>query len=60
MFQPIFDWVEQNDVDPEGMVFFTDLYPCDEFPPEPHYPVLWVSTEADQTAPWGKTTYLLH
>lgn len=59
LFQPIFDWVAENDVEPEGMVFFTDLYPCDEFPPEPHYPVLWVSTDAKQSAPWGKTTYLL-
>ena len=60
LFQPVFDWVEEHDIDPEGMIFFTDLCPSDEYPPEPLYPVLWVSTEADEEAPFGKTTYLLH
>ena len=59
LFQPVFDWVEQQQVEPEGMVFFTDLAPCDDYPPEPNYPVLWVSTDANQAAPWGQTTYLL-
>lgn len=60
LFQPVFDWVKDNYIEPEGMIFFTDLCPSDEYPPEPAYPVLWVSTEADAEAPFGKTTYLLH
>ena len=60
LFQPVFDWVKDNNIEPEGMIFFTDLCPSDEYPPEPAYPVLWVSTEADAEAPFGKTTYLLH
>ena len=43
LFQPVFDWVKDNNIEPEGMIFFTDLCPSDEYPPEPAYPVLWVS-----------------
>jgi predicted metal-dependent peptidase len=59
LFQPVFRWVEQQQIEPEGMVFFTDLAPADNYPPEPDYPVLWVSTDANEVAPWGQTTYLL-
>ena len=60
LFQPVFDWVRDNYIEPEGMVFFTDLCPADEYPDEPPYPVIWVSTDASEEAPWGITTYLLH
>jgi predicted metal-dependent peptidase len=40
-FQPAFDWIEENDVDPLAFVYLTDLY--GPAPVEPAYPVLWVT-----------------
>lgn len=48
-FRPCFDWVAENGVQPEMMVFLTDLYGT--LPNEaPQYPVLWASTGARRAA----------
>lgn len=57
-FRPAFDYIEQQEIDPVCVIVCTDLYPCDGFPEEPSYPVLWVST-SNQTAPWGEVVYIL-
>lgn len=55
---PVFDYIEDNQIDVDQMVYLTDLEVYD-FPEEPHYPVLWVSCwENAKPAPWGETTYL--
>ena len=55
---PVFDYIEDNQIDVDQMVYLTDLQVFD-FPEEPHYPVLWVSCwENAKAAPWGETTYL--
>ncbi len=51
-FRPCFDWVDEQQVQAQMLVFLTDLYgtlPKEE----PSYPVLWASTGARQ-APFGQ------
>lgn len=51
-FSPIFKHIEDESLAPVACVVLTDLV-CDDFGPQPDYPVLWVTT--DQTkAPWGQ------
>jgi len=56
-FRPPFAWVEQQGIDPQCLIYLTDLC-CDSYPKEPHYPAMWVSTYARMAAPWGETLYL--
>jgi predicted metal-dependent peptidase len=53
-FRPAFQYVEDNDIRPDCLVYLTDLYGTfPEFPPE--YPVLWVDvTNGDVIPPWGE------
>jgi predicted metal-dependent peptidase len=51
-FSPVFRFAEKNDIQPVCCVFLTDLY-CDDFGPQPDYPVLWVTNGTDK-APWGQ------
>ncbi len=39
-FAPAFEWFNENSPDISGLIYFTDLE-CDDFGPEPAYPVLW-------------------
>lgn len=51
-FRPPFEWVRENDVTPEAMVYLTDGY--GSFPEkEPIYPVVWGSISKDVKYPWG-------
>jgi predicted metal-dependent peptidase len=51
-FGPCFEWLEAQGIQPQCLVFLTDLY--GSFPPvAPAYPVLWASTGARQ-APFGE------
>jgi predicted metal-dependent peptidase len=51
-FEPCFEWLEKRGIQPQTMVFLTDLY--GSFPPSPpSYPVLWASTGGRQ-APFGE------
>jgi len=59
LFRPVFDYIKAQGIEPEWMVFLTDMEPCDEWPEEPDYPVLWVSTTPNKVAPWGDTIFLL-
>ena len=58
-FQPVFDWVDDQGIDPACLVYLTDLQ-CGDWPDTPAYPVLWVSTSNDpeKVAPIGETIYL--
>jgi predicted metal-dependent peptidase len=54
-FQPVFDWVEENGIDPIGLVYLTDLEAS--APSEPSYPVLWVTPlHTTYPAPFGQVT----
>lgn len=44
-FGPVYRWVQERDIDPSCLIYFTDLEgSCDA--PEPDYPVLWACPEA--------------
>lgn len=50
-FRPCFNWLEEQGIVPQTLVFLTDL--CGRFPGEaPSYPVIWASTES-RKAPFG-------
>lgn len=51
-FAPVFRHITKQGIEPVATVFLTDLC-CDSFGAQPDYPVLWVSTHADQ-APFGE------
>lgn len=51
-FSPVFKYIEENDINPAGIVFLTDLY-CHDFGDEPGCPVLWVTTGATDV-PFGQ------
>jgi predicted metal-dependent peptidase len=51
-FSPAFKFALDKGIEPECCVVLTDLY-CDDFGPQPDYPVLWVTTDATK-APWGE------
>jgi predicted metal-dependent peptidase len=51
-FRPCFQWVEESHVQPQILVFLTDLYGTLPDHPPPH-PVLWAST-GSQHAPFGQ------
>lgn len=55
---PVFNYIEEQGLDVDSMVYFTDLYVSD-FPDAPDYPVLWVSTGADE-APFGEVVSARH
>ena len=48
-FAPTFQWVKDHDIQPDCLIYFTDLE-CYDFGPEPEYPVLWASTNLGQEA----------
>ncbi len=51
-FRPCFDWIQEQGIAPQTLVFLTDL--CGKFPEEvPPYRVIWASTEA-RRAPFGE------
>ncbi len=51
-FRPPFQWVREQNLKPEVLVYLTDMYGT--FPDkEPGYPVLWVSTSEVLEAPIG-------
>lgn len=55
-FRPAFDWVQQQGIQPDVLVYLTDL--MGDFPAqEPEYPVLWAATEKG-SAPFGETIHL--
>jgi predicted metal-dependent peptidase len=51
-FSPCFDWLDEQGITPQTLIFLTDLYGT--FPlSAPSYPVLWASTGGRQ-APFGE------
>jgi len=50
-FNPVFEWIEQNDMRPDLLVYFTDAE--GKFPPvEASYPVTWL-VKGRKPVPWG-------
>jgi predicted metal-dependent peptidase len=55
-FCPVFEWVEENQIDTVCLIYLTDLC-CHSYPEPPHYPVLWV-TASRNAAPFGETVQI--
>ncbi len=56
LFGPVFEWVDQQAMQPEALVYFTDAE--GEFPDAaPHYPVLWL-VKGKAKVPWGQRIQL--
>ena len=54
-FNPPFEYVADNNLEVDCMIYFTDGYaPCPDF--KPNYPVLWLVTKDGSTdfCPWGE------
>jgi predicted metal-dependent peptidase len=52
-FEPVFDWVRDENIMPDAIVYLTDGYAS--FPPPVlDIPVLWVITNHDVKPPWGE------
>jgi hypothetical protein len=57
-FRPVFQWVEENGVEPACLIYLTDL-DCTRYPAvPPNYPVLWV-TSSRRAAPFGETVKII-
>lgn len=61
-FVPGFKWIEKNSIDPQLVIYFTDLW--GEFPREPSYPVIWCTfdnggldedSDSNPNVPFGHT-----
>ena len=50
-FKPPFERLEEDDYTPPILIYLTDL--GGDFPLEPYYPVLWISTVESASHPWG-------
>lgn len=51
-FEPVFDAVEDEQITPACLIYFTDGY--GSFPEEPDYPTLWISTTDYDKYPFGE------
>ncbi len=50
-FRPVFNWVTQQDIKPQALVYFTDA--CGSFPDaEPEWPTLWL-VKGKENVPFG-------
>ena len=56
-FSPAFDYINEHHPDVEATVYLTDLESSD-FGDPPAYPVLWVSTAKQSSAPFGDIVYM--
>jgi predicted metal-dependent peptidase len=54
-FRPVFNWISQQDHQPNTVVYFTDA--LGQFPIEPNYPVVWL-IKGKGEVPWGQRVQL--
>jgi len=55
--EPVFNYIRENELPVDNMVYFTDMGIFDFPDNTPDYPVLWVSTDPNcNDAPFGETT----
>ena len=55
-FRPVCAKIEDEGLHPICLLWFTDLE-CSSYPPEPNYPVLWITTSSNQP-PFGEVLTL--
>lgn len=52
-FEPVFDWVDDKQINCKALVYLTDLYGNHRSTP-PSYPVLWATWSDKTDVPWGE------
>jgi len=57
MFSPVFDKVQEMELDPSCYVYFTDGY-CSDFPKHVERPTLWICTGDTFKPPFGDVVYV--
>lgn len=58
-FNPVFDYVDQHNLNPDALVYLTDGY--GDFPKHaPSYPVLWGSISTEVRYPFGEVVHIPH
>lgn len=58
-FIPPFEWLEEKDIQPNCLIYFTDGW-CSSFADRPEYPVLWlISSEYNFQPPYGEVIKLV-
>lgn len=55
LFSPVFNWIKQQDISPDLLIYFTDGKA--PYPQQPPYPVLWM-IKGKITPPWGQRIQL--
>lgn len=56
-FRPPFEWVKEQGLEPDALIYFTDM--MGPFPDkDPGYPVIWCSTTEGSKGPFGKTIFV--
>jgi len=56
-FKPGFEWLDEQGIIPDAVVYFTDM--MGDFPEEPAYPVIWCNCYDKETeAPFGETIHV--
>lgn len=56
-FEPVWEWMQEEQIEPDVVVYFTDLY--GSFGEDPQVPVVWAVYDNDRdTAPFGKTIHI--
>jgi len=55
-FEPVFNWIDQQDIQPDLLIYFTDGH--GKFPPlQPAHPVIWL-IKGKANVPWGQRIQL--
>jgi len=54
-FRPVFNWISQQDTQPNTMVYFTDG--MGQFPEQANFPVIWL-IKGKSKVPWGQRVQL--
>lgn len=58
--RPIWQWVEDNNINPVCAIVLTDLEMSErDFGDVQSFPTLWISSTAGKEAPWGETVEML-
>jgi len=52
-FRPVFEYITEQGIQPDALVYLTDMYGDQDHIDRPGYPVVWCSTSNIDTAPFG-------
>lgn len=56
-FEPVFEHIKENNINPDVLLYMTDMYGSFDFD-KPAYPTIWCAT-SEIRAPWGQTIEII-